>query len=91
MKIERIKVGYLQANCYILTKDNKSIIIDPGAELEKILKHCKEKNIVGILITHHHFDHIGALKELKIEYGVEAPLKVFIFKKFPLLDIQMIP
>jgi len=65
MKIERIKVGYLQANCYILTKDNKSIIIDPGAELEKILKHCKEKNIVGILITHHHFDHVGALEELE--------------------------
>lgn len=65
MQIETLKVGYLQTNCYILTKANKTIIIDPGDEIEKILKASENKNIVGILVTHHHFDHIGALKELE--------------------------
>ncbi len=65
MQIETIPVGFLEANCYLVTQNNQTIIIDPGDEIEKILNHIKEKNIVGILVTHHHFDHIGALQELE--------------------------
>lgn len=64
MKIEKLIVGNYQTNCYILTNNNNCIIIDPGDEFEKIKKSIKEKNVVAILITHRHFDHIGALKEL---------------------------
>ena len=38
MKIEKIEVGYLGANCYILIKGNNCLIIDPGDEAEKIIK-----------------------------------------------------
>lgn len=65
MKIETLPVGALEANCYLITKDEKTVIIDPGDEISKILEHCKDKNIVGILVTHHHFDHVGALTELE--------------------------
>lgn len=65
MKIETIPVGVLEANCYLVTKDDKTIIIDPGDELEKILNCCKGKTIVGILVTHHHFDHISALEGIE--------------------------
>lgn len=71
MKIKTIPVGYLQANCYLLTKNNKSIIIDPGDEMDKILEECKTSNIVGILVTHHHFDHIGALEELEKHFNLK--------------------
>ncbi len=67
MKIDKIVVGPLQENCYILTKNNKVIIIDPGDEYSKI----KEKingEVIAILITHSHFDHVGALEELHKEY-----------------------
>ena len=63
MNIVKIPVGLLQANCYILEKTNKVIVIDPGDEYEKIFKAIGNKEIVKILITHHHPDHIGALNK----------------------------
>lgn len=63
MKIEIVKVGYLETNCYILKKDNKILVIDPGDEIEKINKVIGKSQVVGVLITHNHFDHIGALSK----------------------------
>lgn len=70
MQIELLKVGELRTNCYIVTKNNQTIIIDPGDEYEKIKEVCQNKKIVGIFVTHHHFDHIGALKQLEEFYHV---------------------
>lgn len=72
MKIDIVKVGYLQTNCYILTIDNKCIVIDPGDEFDKIKNSIGNKKVLKILLTHHHFDHVGALEELKQEYKVEV-------------------
>ena len=62
MKIDRVVVGELETNCYILSIDSDVLIIDPGDEYEKIIDKVYGKNILGILITHSHFDHVGALK-----------------------------
>ncbi len=70
MNIKRVVVGPLEENCYIVEKNNKCIIIDPGDEIDKIISNI-DKEVVGILITHYHFDHIGALDELKIKYNIE--------------------
>ena len=61
MNIEIVKVGILQTNCYILSIDNDVLIIDPGDEYNKIISKVGNKNIIGVLITHSHFDHIGCL------------------------------
>ena len=61
MNIKRINVGYLKTNCYILNKDEQVIIIDPGDDYEKIAEEIKGKEIIKILITHYHPDHVGAL------------------------------
>lgn len=61
MKIENIVVGYLEENCFILEKDNKILIVDPGDEGEKIIDKINGREILGVLITHNHFDHVGAL------------------------------
>lgn len=71
MKIDRVIIGPLEENCYIVTKNNKTIIIDPGDEAEKIIDACQNKNVVGVLITHHHFDHIGALKEIENYFKIK--------------------
>lgn len=68
MEIKTLVVGSLEANCYILTKDTSCIIIDPGDEYDKIKKEIKPYKLLGILVTHHHDDHVGALKELLNEY-----------------------
>ncbi len=72
MKVEILKVGYLQTNCYILTIENNILIIDPGDEYSKIKNKIKDKNLLGVLVTHRHFDHIGALKDIVNDYKVNV-------------------
>ena len=61
MNIHTVIVGPLEENCYILEKENKVLVIDPGDEIEKIKKAIGSKEVLGVLITHNHFDHVGAL------------------------------
>jgi glyoxylase-like metal-dependent hydrolase (beta-lactamase superfamily II) len=85
MILKKIKVGYLETNCYILIKDKDALIIDPGDEYEKIIKETKNLNILGILITHHHFDHVGALnnfKNIEIYDSTNLEEKEYSIKKF---------
>ena len=71
MEIKKVCVGSLEENCYIVTRNNQTIIIDPGDEAENIINACTNKNVVGVLITHHHFDHIGALKEIEDHFNIK--------------------
>lgn len=64
MKIEKVVVGDLEENCYIVSKDNSCLVIDPGDEFSRIKEVIGDKKVVGVLLTHHHFDHVGALKEV---------------------------
>ncbi|MCI8778433.1 MAG: MBL fold metallo-hydrolase [Bacilli bacterium] len=61
MIVERVVVGDYQTNCYILSIGNDCLVIDPGDEYEKIMEFVSNKKILGVLLTHRHFDHIGAL------------------------------
>ena len=72
MKIEKVSVGYLEENCYVVSIDNKCLVIDPGDEANKIINLIGNKEVQAILITHNHFDHIGAIKELVDKYKVEV-------------------
>ena len=71
MKIEVLKVGKLRCNCYILDIDNKVLIIDPGDDAFKIINTVGEREVVGIIVTHHHFDHDDGVSELIAKYGVK--------------------
>ncbi len=68
MEIKKIVVGALETNCYILKKGEFSLIIDPGCEASKIINEVGDTKVIGIIVTHNHFDHIGALDELKDYY-----------------------
>ena len=69
--LETVVVGPLMENCYILTIDDKTYLIDPGDEEYLIEKHLENKNVVAILITHHHFDHVGALDYFENKYKLK--------------------
>lgn len=73
MEVRKIKVGYLETNCYILVEQGNCLIIDPGDQFYSIEKQIGTNNILGILVTHRHPDHIGALDKLVQTYN----LKVF--------------
>ena len=64
MKIKKIITGRLEENCYILIIDNNCLVVDPGDDFYKIKEVIKDYNLLSILITHHHFDHVGALNDL---------------------------
>lgn len=83
MNIKCIPVGELQANCYIVINHKKeAILIDPGAEQEKIENQLNDLQVVGILLTHNHFDHTGALTHFEQKYHTKhnEPIKEFDYK-----------
>lgn len=71
MNIHTLKLGELETNCYILEDGKDAIIIDPADNFEVIKKFVSELNVVEILVTHHHFDHVGALEECEKEYNLK--------------------
>lgn len=79
MEIKKIAVGELATNCYLVKVDQGLIIIDPGAEADKIKREVGKEKLLTILVTHNHFDHIGALKELLSYYNVNLNAYNMIF------------
>src|SRR5690554_3111095 len=74
--IETLPVGPLQANCYILTnpRTGSAIVVDPGAEPRRILSALGGRPVDRILLTHAHFDHIGALSPVR--EATQAPVYI---------------
>lgn len=70
MEIKVVIVGELEENCYILIRNHKCLVIDPGDEYSKIKEELKNLEVLGVLLTHRHFDHVGALDEFIQEYNV---------------------
>lgn len=64
-------VGPLQANCYIVThqKEPAALVIDPGAEADRLLAALEGRHVEAILLTHAHYDHIGALETVREATG----------------------
>ena len=68
MDIEILVVGPIQGNCVILSdlERKEAVVVDPGADPEKILSILRGKDLQlkAILITHAHIDHVGAIGEV---------------------------
>ncbi len=86
--INRLTVGQLQTNCYIISdnKNSEAIIIDPGDDADYISQKITDLGAKPILIvaTHGHFDHVLAVKELKLAFDVPFyinPNDEFLLKK----------
>lgn len=73
-KIKLMVLGQVSTNCYILYREDskKAVIFDPAdapEHIENVLTEL-ELELEGILLTHGHFDHIMAAKQLKAKYDV---------------------
>ena len=80
--VERIIVGPLHTNAYVFSFGKKDcIIIDPGADPEKILRELGVLNMIprGIVLTHGHLDHTSAVAKIALHYaslGEPVPIAI---------------
>jgi glyoxylase-like metal-dependent hydrolase (beta-lactamase superfamily II) len=78
MVIKELVVGPLESNCYLIIDENskETLVVDPGDEPDRIidLVHENSLHVKYIVCTHAHFDHVGALSDIKQETG--APIVI---------------
>jgi hydroxyacylglutathione hydrolase len=90
-----ITVGPLQENCYIVRRDgaDRALMVDPGEEAERLIAAIEGLRIEAILLTHTHFDHVGAVAALarhtqapvycpKLEVPVLQDINAYLFPGF---------
>lgn len=72
MEIIKIPTGAIQENCYLVADKENLLIIDPGADGPIIIQEIEKLKAkpVAILLTHTHYDHIGAVDELRDYYNI---------------------
>lgn len=73
MEIKTLPLGVLETNCYILNNGSGLLIIDPSGEPEVIRQTVDEmaRPVEAILLTHAHYDHIGALDSIAEAYNAD--------------------
>jgi len=73
MKIKGFVLGLLEANGYIIYQQEASAcyIIDPGAKADVFLDAIDRMALTckGILLTHHHSDHVGGVEKIRKSLG----------------------
>ena len=81
MKVAHVLLPVCAMNCYLAINDKtgESIIVDPGSAPDRIKKAVEASGTrpVAIILTHGHFDHVGAAEEIAKEYDI----KVYAYEK----------
>lgn len=74
MKKKKIALGMIETNCYILENEQEILIVDPGKEADRLIDAIgnTDKKVSGVLLTHAHFDHIGAVDAICSYYQCEV-------------------
>jgi glyoxylase-like metal-dependent hydrolase (beta-lactamase superfamily II) len=67
ISIEALSLGPLETNAYLLknSESNQALIIDPGMNPAALIRRIADLDVVAILLTHAHFDHIGGVDEIR--------------------------
>ena len=71
MKVITLPLGPLETNTYLVYREgsHSCLVIDPAARAEAILSAAGDLTIEAILLTHGHFDHVGAVNDLVADTG----------------------
>jgi hydroxyacylglutathione hydrolase len=92
MDVGTFTVGPVQENCHVARRDGarEAIVIDPGDEAPRLIEAVRDLDVVAILLTHTHFDHVGAVAPLARATGapvwcpeLEVPVLADIMRFVP--------
>ncbi|MDQ4026160.1 MAG: MBL fold metallo-hydrolase [Actinomycetota bacterium] len=76
MEVRMFTVGPVQENCFLFRREgsDRALIVDPGEEAPRLLGAIHELGVTleGILLTHTHFDHVGAVAPIATATGAEV-------------------
>ncbi len=66
MSIKTFSIGPLETNCYVVSKGQSAIVVDPGGDPRPVIKFLESNNLqlLGICLTHLHFDHLYGVADL---------------------------
>lgn len=72
MQISSLALGLVKTNTYFIENEKSVILVDPASDYDLIKKKLNQINkpLKAILLTHAHFDHIGALDDVVAKYQV---------------------
>lgn len=72
LNVYPLVLGPVQTTCYVVSSQGRAVIVDPAANATKIIQYLGTKKLIpeAILLTHGHFDHIGAVNELAAKYSL---------------------
>ncbi len=72
MKVDMIKTAWLEnefkQNTYVVSNENACIVIDAGAPIEEIKEIIGNKSVLGVFLTHSHYDHILYVEDYEKEF-----------------------
>jgi hydroxyacylglutathione hydrolase len=90
LDVQMLTVGPVSENCFVLRREGsgRGLIVDPGDDSDRILAKVEEMGvkIEAILVTHCHFDHIGAVAPVAMVTG--APVYCPELERPMLADIM---
>ncbi|MGY3765342.1 MBL fold metallo-hydrolase [Vagococcus vulneris] len=70
--VEQIVTGSIEENCYLIYSQKALLVVDPGNNADKIKLEIKKTGVMpsAILLTHTHYDHIGAVEDIRNTYSI---------------------
>ena len=73
MRVTRLVLGPLETNCWVVSDDcgGPAVVIDPAESVDRIIAEVGERDVEAVVLTHGHFDHLGAVTALLARTGAK--------------------